>query len=435
MDLIGVAGRGMLLMLGAMAGLIIGIVVLQIMLRPLNPKDSTRTTQLIESLFLLFICWLIVPFAWQMLFAVIGIPVWLLSIFLSPGFSITVVLVVASIFVLRHKGLPSVARVYNYALSDLVAMVFAIAFLPISASALCGFDLGMPDGRTFVLTVFALAVLYLRGLPRLNSNSVPVGSVRAAFLFVYPSMVLACLAFFVQMALLLTCVLFLPNITYNKQIYQLFIRLLIAAVVLIASYALVQRTKSAGESTGQASPVPRPGIDRMAAVCLISVVLPLAFYGLDFGFMFGPRVDLGGRGGAYGTVDDVKAPQFVQYPNFVWPERGSVLTTRLQRKDLLIDGKPVPAMVILDFDEILRTDDRLHVSVNLRRVHGGLQALVRSYRSARAVVFDLENGSVVKVPLLPIPLRWFRPSALLARNTNKMRTVPLCATEDCLLAQ
>ncbi|MBI3831112.1 MAG: hypothetical protein HY291_16455 [Planctomycetes bacterium] len=74
----------------------------------------------------------------------------------------------------------------NFSLSDLLAMVLAIACSPLAAALYWGGDLDRNALPVFIMAALIFPVLYFRGMARVNANRVPMGRVRSLFLFFYP---------------------------------------------------------------------------------------------------------------------------------------------------------------------------------------------------------------------------------------------------------
>ena len=109
------------------------------------------------------------------------------------------------------QALPEERRApfFRFALSDLLAMVLAIGFSPLAAAWFLsiGFNRGSLV-TLFITAALILPILYTRGLSRVNTSSVPFGTERSLFLFLYPYLIFCgfyvgvVMALFLSMALL-----------------------------------------------------------------------------------------------------------------------------------------------------------------------------------------------------------------------------------------
>jgi len=104
---------------------------------------------------------------------------------------------------LRRRGPASpddIPRVPRIALSELLAMIFSVGLLPVMLQTLFGSKEkieGVALAYIFGFAALFFPMCFMCAYHRLDSNRIPQGKLRLAFIFLYPYLMLACVMLFI----------------------------------------------------------------------------------------------------------------------------------------------------------------------------------------------------------------------------------------------
>lgn len=206
-------------------GLLLGVALLQILLRPIRLSNRS-----------IFFDAILVALCFIGLFPGINEIVGIVSVFgliaLTMGmgvFAIPLVLIAFVYFLFRKRPTQSedAPQSIQFSLAEGIAMVLAGSSLPLVMAAL---GLGNPAANLLVMMCL-LPLLYLRAWHRLNAHQVPYSDFRLAFVAAYPYLVFGV----IYLSLYATLTVTLPPKT-EMEFFKLPAAILFAGIVLFAVF-------------------------------------------------------------------------------------------------------------------------------------------------------------------------------------------------------